>query len=140
MSSYSQPVGLLHIGAAGRLFLLGFLKILALLLAFFFLDKERREPRHQNRPSHRLWRWLHWPIVVSLLVACGAEGYDAYLKYTDDKASNAKTGQLWESIERRSRPLLPMQIHGLFTLDLSGHLFEPLKRAKSTILERRGSR
>jgi hypothetical protein len=108
MDSYGQPDALLHIGPAGRLFLLGFLKILALLLAFFFLDRERREPRHQSKARHRLSHWLHWPIVISLLVACGAEGYDAYLKYTDDKESSAKTDQLLQSIERRSRPLLPI--------------------------------
>jgi len=37
---------------------LGFLKILALLLAFFFLDKERREPRKGNASKHTLYRWL----------------------------------------------------------------------------------
>ena len=125
-----------------RLFLLAFLKISALLTAFFFLDKERGRPAAETTRRHSLFRWIQWPIVLSLAVACGAEGYDAYLKYKDDQESGEKTRKVLtsidgvlESVEKRSRPLFPMRLSGLLDLDLSGAEFGRLSAAKTAFVQ-----
>ncbi len=118
---------------AVRLFMFGFLKILALLLAFFFLDRERREPAEEHA-QRSVKRWLRWPIVASLVVACGAEGYDAYLKYSDAAESAEKTERLLTSIERTSQPFFPVNIQGTYAFDLRGARFAPLRKAKERLV------